>query len=164
MKQIAAVELERCYALADLLDTVPDKDFDIRCWVGRRELGRKTMLFGMIETHPGCGFAGCAIGWAAHCDIFPGFYIDSNGSIVYDPEPGRVYKQKNWHAVMTVMGINQDMAEYLFYPNGYKLDATPAMVAERLRRFASKIAAIRARDRRKVAAPVLVQRKLELVA
>ena len=81
---------------------------------------------------------------------------------------------------MAAMGIegqhtnarNSRFAEYLFYSHSYKTEPGPKRVAIRLRRFIRKIEGIRARDRRKMAAPMPsrnnveagVQRKLELVA
>ncbi len=158
MKQIAAVEVERCYALADLLDKVPDETFDLRSWVLWMPKDRQTRLFGLIETSPACGFAGCAMGWAAHARIFPGFYLH-NGNILYNPE-GRT-PSACWRAVSAVMGINLHIALYLFAAIKYKTHATPTMVADRLRRFARKIEAIRARGHHGQAPAV---RNLELIS
>lgn len=158
MKQIAAVELERCVALADLLETVPAKDFNMRGWVTQLPMPQKTMWFGLIKTSPGCGFAGCAMGWAAVEEIFPGFSARTNGCLIYEVD-GLGFQ--NWDAVRAVMGLNANMSHYLFAPDNYKVKATPEMVADRVRRFASKIAAIRARDRRRA---VVKRPKLELVA
>lgn len=157
MKQIAAVELERCVALADLLETVPAKDFNMRGWVTQLPMQPQTMLYGLIKTNPGCGFAGCAMGWAAVEGIFPDFYARTSGCLIYEVDDQRF---QNWDAVRAVMGLTPNMSHYLFAPNHYKTKATPAMVADRVRRFANKIAAIRARDRRRV---VVEQPKLELV-
>ena len=164
MKQIAAVELERFEALANLLDVVPAKDFYLRTWVQRIPTKRKMMMFGLVKIRPGCGFAGCAMGWAAHEKIIPGLELNGGG-LIYQKNGQRALI--NWEAVMAAMGIvgNAKFAEYLFYSPNYKIEPSPAMVAKRLRRFIRKIEAIRARDRRRALREhVTVQRKLELVA
>lgn len=160
MKQIAAVELERFEALADLLDIVPAKDFYLRTWVRSLPRIQTTKLFGLIETQRACGFAGCAIGWAAHEGIIPGLEL-SGGTVIFKRNDQKTLD--SWNAVMAAMGIQtQSFVQYLFYSDSYKTEPGPRVVAKRLRRFIGKIEAIRARDRRKIAAPV--QRKLELVA
>lgn len=160
MKRIAAVELERCVALADLLETVPAERFHMQGWVTQLPRGARKALFGLIEASPACGFAGCAMGWAAYEGIFPGFSATTTGGLIYEVGGRRPFE--NWEAARAVLGLNVNMSHYLFAADQYKVKPTPKMVADRVRRFSNKIAAIRARDRRKVAAPV--QSKLELVA
>jgi len=164
MKQIAAIKLERFVALANLLDAVPAKDFSLRKWVQRMPRVQRTMLFGLMEIQPACGFVGCAMGWAAHEKIIPGLELYDN-NLIYEENGQRALI--SWEAVMAAMGIvgNTKFAEYLFYSTSYKTDPPPARVAKRLRRFIRKIEAIRARDRRRaLREDVTVQRKLELVA
>lgn len=143
MKQIALVETARLTALAEFLDNdVPAQDFNLRAWILRTPKVRKTLLFGLIQTDPGCGFAGCAMGWAAYKGMFPGLAFDSGFRLVYNGT-------RNWAAVMTLMGINQNVAVFLFHPDKYKVKATPQMVASRIRRFVLRITAIRSRDQRR---------------
>lgn len=145
MKQIALVETARLTALAEYLDNdVPATDFNLRTWRHRRPKERKTILFGLIETDPGCGFAGCAMGWAAHSGMFPGLTFDNDGRLIYSGT-------RNWKAAMVLMGIEQNMAVFLFHPHRYKVNATPQTVAKRIRRLVLKITAIRARDQRRAA-------------
>lgn len=150
MKQIAGVETARLTALADYLDfEVPAADFDLRAWVGRLPMAPKTTLFGLVELDPGCGFAGCAMGWAGYSRLFPGFYACNDGSLRYYTPPHTFEPYKNWMAVHKLMGINDSVGAHLFCVSGYKVKATTAMVATRIRRFVAKIEAIRARDRRR---------------
>lgn len=143
MRQIAHVETARMTALAEYLDTdVPARDFDLRTWISRVPHKRKTILFGLIQTRPECGFAGCAMGWAAYSGMFPGFIACTDGTIQYRG-------QINFFAVMKLLGISYNMVVFLFHPKGYKVNATPEMVASRLRRLVVKIKAIRAREQRR---------------
>src|SRR4051812_40189361 len=144
MKQIANIEIIRLKALADLLDTVEDHEFTLEHWVQDHPRDRKTTLFGLIETDPGCGFAGCAMGWAAHQGIFPDFQVRRYGQ--HDVYYGNL---RDWDAVNAVLGFpkKSHMSLYLFGRLSYKTYASPALVAYRVRRFVAKIEAIRARDR-----------------
>lgn len=158
MKQIAMVETARLTALAEYLYTVPSQNFNLRSWVTRIPRKATTTLFGLIEISPGCGFAGCAMGWAAYSQIFPDFTVQSDGHLTYLKNG---LKCMDWDAAKAVLGLNSNMAYHLLSAKAYKITATPAMVADRLTRLVTKIEAIRARNRRRNApsAP-----KLELVA
>lgn len=147
MKQIAMVETARMSILADFLDTVPANDFHIEMWALRLPRPARTILFGLIETKPACGFAGCAVGWAVHSKLFPQLTWGGNGrSADYVAFEGSV----GFEATDKFFGINN--SSYFFHGERYITAPTPADVALRLRRFVSKIEAIRARDRRRVAA------------
>lgn len=132
MKQLSQVEIGRMRQLADLLEAVPPSSFTLDDWEAQPETPAKTMLFGLIELEPACGFSGCAMGWAAHSGLFPGLSID-DGVLVY-----RGYS--SFRAAAKVMGVTENVAHFLFDPSLYE-DACPEPgdVAERLRRFADKV-------------------------
>ena len=124
MKQLQQVEIARMRQLADLLLTVPPSQFDLKQWRAMPETPAKTLLFRLIEIAPACGFAGCAMGWAAHAKLFDGLYIDDEGSLVYNG-----FEQYRAAA-----------AEYLFSPALYRQGKNePGDVAYRLNRFANKV-------------------------
>jgi hypothetical protein len=141
MKQIANVEIIRLRAIADLLDDVQENQFDLKAWVTQRASPPITRFFGLIQTDPGCGFAGCAMGWAAHVELFPDFVFKS----------GKVHYRglTDFHATAAVIGTNYSMAMYLFHPEHYRPNPTTTIVATRIRRFVTKIEAIRRRDQRR---------------
>lgn len=143
MKQIDNVEIGRLKALTDLLDTVPIKQFDMDGWQIEAPRAPSHRFFGLIQTDPGCGFAGCAMGWAAHDAIIPGLYIE-HGVLKYH-HGGLILT--NFDAVEAATGLSYEMAVYLFHPKKYQVyPVTPEVVARRLRRFITKIEAIRRRD------------------
>lgn len=140
MKQIAAVNLVRLTHLADFLMTIPPEQFTLEVWVDQQEIKPKT-LFGLIQISSGCGFAGCAIGWATYKNMFPGFELKSGTPY---------YKGKySFEAIEAVFSINENNAYYFFHPDKYQISATPQMVAERIYRFCKKIETIRMRSRKK---------------
>ena len=135
MRQLSNVEIGRLRALAVLLDTVPAERFGLESWASRT-VGSE------------CGFAGCAVGWAAHSGIFPGLRFDTE--IKFGAVPSyadMAYKDRRWvwigwEAVVALFGINQHVAEFLFHLDFYykhPLGPTPRVVARRLRRFADKV-------------------------
>lgn len=156
MKQISNVEIVRLKAMANMLDTVHESEFNLSMWVKQLPQQPTTRLFGLVQTNPGCGFAGCAMGWAAHLQIFPGIGIGKRGHVVYRPpslgtnNATPTTELRAWDATMAVFGISRNMAYYLFSPDRYKMRATPATVSKRVRRLIAKIETIRARDRRRI--------------
>jgi hypothetical protein len=145
MKQIANVEVTRLKALAAMLDDVQENQFDLKAWVTR--VPRRARTFLGYKTDPGCGFAGCAMGWAAYNNLFPNFST-YDGQVYLKDASG--YPHRDWAAVMKLLGINHRMALYLFGHLSYKQHATTTAVADRIRRFVGKIEALRARDRRRI--------------
>lgn len=128
MKQLSNVEIGRLRALADLLDTVPAERFDLGGW-------------GWV-VHPAgseCGFAGCAVGWAARSRIFPGLRFNGM-DIIYEEDEKDIWE--GWVAVEVLFGLTFWSAGFLFDKSHY-LDhypeITPRVVARRLRRFADKV-------------------------
>lgn len=132
MKQLARVEIERMRQFADFLETVPPREFDLNEWEAREATAAKTMLFGLIKLEPACGFAGCAMGWAAHSNAFEGL-------ILIEGEP--VYKGfGGYRAAQKLLGIKSNAAHFLFGPERYAVDdPEPGHVAARLRKFADKV-------------------------
>lgn len=153
MKQISNVEIVRLRAIADLMDTIQPKRFNLNSWVTELPQPAKKFL-GLFQIEPECGFAGCAMGWAAHERLFANFTVKDHYPVYFDAHNK---KHTLWDAVTVLLGISSSMAIYLFGENQYKLFATPDMVSVRIRKFISKIEAIRARDRRRQAGekPVL---------
>src|SRR5882757_4896101 len=148
--QIAQVKKDRLLMLANLLDTVQENQFNLVTW-GAEERHYNKYLFGLIKIETGCGFSGCAMGWAAQSGIFPGLTWNNRsnfpyGSIMYRDSDSLLYE---WPAVKNLFGLNENMAFFLFSSSGYRVHATPSMVASRLRRLVKKIDDIRARDQRK---------------
>jgi hypothetical protein len=145
MKQLHKVEIEKMRQLADFLETVPPEEFDLSVWQLRAEQPRKTLLFGLIETNPGCGFAGCAMGWAAHSTLFPGLRltrIRGTARPYWEPSyRGHV----NWAAVELLFGLTVRFSAYLFRRARYKGHASPGQVADRLRAAAERIERWKAR-------------------
>lgn len=122
---------KRLLKLADFLETIPRKVFNIDRWETRPQTkpeGEK----------PGeCGFAGCAVGWAAHAKLFRGFRLSRNINIL--PQPS--YKGRTgFGAVEEVFGLTLTDAEDLFLCMGYPtarspLDPTPKEVARKIRKL-----------------------------
>lgn len=154
MRQVDAVKLDNIYRMADMLDEVKPWEFDLSRWVSQTPRAAKKFL-GLLTTDPGCGFAGCAMGWAAHQRIFSGLSLTFSN--VY-PHGAVTYIQNNcstangFTAAANIFSISYRSAEYFFHPQSYSvysvMEVSPAMVAARLRRFAAKIETIRARVKR----------------
>ena len=124
------VEIEKMRKLAEFLETVPPEDFDLSEWVEREQRDPKSILFGLVILRRACGFAGCAMGWAAHSGIFPGLRLTSDGeSITYAGLVG-------FEAVERLFGIGKNQSCFLFHSFRYEGHADPGHVAKRLRRFA----------------------------
>jgi hypothetical protein len=134
MKQLSNVEIGRLRALADLLDDVPPNRFDLDGWA--------------VQLNEGCGFAGCAVGWAAHSGIFPGLRFNTGidcgahascVDVIYEEDEKDIWK--GWVAVEVLFGLTFRSAGFLFSLDHYPdfLGPTPRVVARRLRRFADKV-------------------------
>ena len=146
MKQLDRVEIGKMRQLADFLETVPPNDFDLRVWEKRAARSRRVALFGLIERDPGCGFAGCAVGWAAYSGLFPGLTMSMNTKDYKVAAREPVYRgQTNWAAVMRLLGLSKNFTHFLFSGDFYKTRATPGMVADRLRAAADRIESLRTR-------------------
>lgn len=68
-------KVANCKALADYLETVPDKNFDMDTWLQVK--------------NSSCGTVGCALGWAALGNIIPGLQWGVKRE-AYDPKTGSI--------------------------------------------------------------------------
>lgn len=104
----------RLAALADLLDTVKDEQFDLGEWVAME---------------PGCGTVACACGWAGLSPAFikQGFFLTDHGIPAFEGNRGV-------SAVTAFFGVGPRQFTYLFtrleYPEG---QWGPKDVAARIR-------------------------------
>lgn len=156
------VDTEKLLQLADYLETVPPESFDLDGWVIQDERAAipPTMFCGIIpitKGDPGCGFAGCALGWAAHSGLFPGLtlqnrvpvyrgasqYASADRLFGFDqatPKRNRLkHHRRDDYEYMTSMSL------FLFCPSMYKRGSEPAQVADRIRRVVAKLHARRVR-------------------
>lgn len=116
---------ERLLKLADFLETVPEQAFTLDAWEARAASKPEG------DKQGECGFAGCAMGWAAHAKLFPGLILE-NGSPVYRVND---YVRLGFGAAEVVFDIPFSSAVWLFYRQHYTVDPTPADVAQRIRTF-----------------------------
>jgi hypothetical protein len=123
------IRTDRLLKLADFLETVPRKAFDISSWVS----SKATMPEG--ERPGDCGFAGCAMGWAAHAKLFRGLTMERGYIIDYPAYRGF----DGFEAAMTLFSIGDSEATSLFDIGGYESrNPTPKTVAKRIRKFVAE--------------------------
>ncbi len=103
--------------LADYLaNEVPVERFDMRIWASNRS----------------CGFAGCALGWAAQNEQLKEAGLRTHGRDVY------FRKVSGLEAAMEFFGISGSTASRLFLPTSYMEDhVTPTRVANRIHELLS---------------------------
>lgn len=128
---------DRLLKLADFLETVPRRSFEIRWWQKRPATKPE-------GTHQGeCGFAGCAVGWAAHAKLFRGLRLAQHGdggtdaTPIYDGDEGMpaVARLFDLPTVGDYFKVCPD-ASCLFEAESYDGHrATPLQVARRIRKF-----------------------------
>lgn len=135
---------KRLLKLADFLETVPRRAFNIDSW----QSGTPDKPEG---DRPGeCGFAGCAVGWAVHQKMFRGLHFgDTNKRVpessvfpgdaqnsydIYFSEKGAAQKE-GYDAAAHVFGLDGYDTRFLFSPNEYSDNPTPKQVAKRIRKF-----------------------------
>lgn len=133
------VDTAKLRKLADFLDTLPDDRFTLSNWGYSKVVYGPRFTLGSLRIGKkpiGCGFVGCAMGWAAHEGLFEGLEFDISGLVTYGGEGG-------FSAAMKLFGISQRTAVHLFAQSSYRYwyykQITPAMVTSRMRRFADKI-------------------------
>lgn len=139
---------KRLLKLADFLDTVPKKLFDLETFanIDLDSDGCEVALDKMKKFEPKCGATACAMGWCP--TIFPKlikwYRLDVNswdgnieyGVVLKEQEKGKEFR--NFKAAEKLFGLNTDEAEYLFQPSrypSYGKNATPKSVAKRIRKF-----------------------------
>lgn len=117
----------RLLKLAAFLRTVPRKAFAIDHWV-------TTEATKPEGVRPGdCGFAGCAMGWAAHAKLFRGLELNM---FAEQPVEIRYKGEEGFSAAAKLFDIQYFEAKELFSPNFYiGLKGTPAQVAKRIERL-----------------------------
>lgn len=115
-----AINAKRLLKLADYLETVKPALFRLD-------------VFGYEQE---CGFAGCAVGWAAHAKLFAGLKFETCLGPIYQGASG-------WEAVAKVFGFSVDDpdgfisidAKNLFHDSAYPPHPKPNTVAKRIRKF-----------------------------
>lgn len=119
------INAERLLKLADYLETVPRDHFNMSKW---------------SEDKPsGCGFSGCAIGWAAHGKLFPGLsLVRVRKPVTQNFHPryvkrGRVRGTTGFRGVGVCFSISAWQASRLFTED--RISKTPKQVAKRIRQF-----------------------------
>lgn len=138
---LETVETGKLLQLADFLETVPPEDFTLEYWQERAQKD-PTFWLGVFPRDPGCGFAGCAMGWAAHSGLFPEFRL---ASVASGPNKRRRIMSPTYKglvgldAVDALLGLSGWLTEHLFMESSYKRcggAASPGAVARRARRLA----------------------------
>lgn len=126
---------QRLLKLADLLERVPAENFTIKRWV-EHEGGP------FNAKAPGsCGFAGCAMGWAAHAKLFPDLRVASGYGyeLAHDGKP-----MPSIEAAMNTFKLEIADARRLFLEEAYRSgNPRPATVARRIRAFVKSNGSIR---------------------
>lgn len=118
----------RLLKLADYLETVPSKAFDMNTWAEHSE-----------GSPVRCGFIGCAIGWAAHGRLFRGLRSKRIPPDEYGTGPDwRLSFSEDcieeWG--MDHFALSLSKFEYLFVPRTHEhIAATPKQEAKRIREF-----------------------------
>jgi len=111
---------KRLLTLANVLDSVPDEQFDIN-------------LFWEGKPHD-CGFVGCALGWATTIPEFAKAGFGRDEGLGYPIFGG----QTSISAGASFFGLDYDDAYLMFMPVGYRelyRPATAKDVADKIRRF-----------------------------
>jgi hypothetical protein len=124
--------------LADFLERIPPDRFYMEEW----ETDSAERNFdGTFD----CGFAGCALGWAAHANLIYGLHMEDSSVHFHKwsdvwPEEFSIYE--GFAAAMEAFEIDSTLARHLFdprqYPQSYSkggksIRIKPSDVAERIR-------------------------------
>jgi hypothetical protein len=161
MYTIHTVDVPKLRLLANLLDTVPSSKFEITTW---GEITKPTLFQRLFKSRE-CGFAGCAIGWAAHSGIFPELSLSymsiGNNTLIGVPTYDGFNSSE---AICSLFQISNKIVNMLFFQQAYdKMDVTPDMVASRINRFCDKIEFMRASARVKVDITEVVQQQIQKI-
>lgn len=128
---------ERLNKLADFLDTVPERKFDLDTWRvnadGKEVFDESTDDEQLLNFD--CGTSGCAIGWAC---AMPEFKAQGLTWGLWGPT---VPNYDGWDAVMDFFDLKRADATYLFESESYDYDVDedtkPSDVAARIRELAA---------------------------
>lgn len=115
--------------LADFLDKIPRDRFNLREWEDSEFVDNVSPFDGSFE----CGFAGCAVGWAAHANLIPGLTL--RDSTVYYTKAGDDFPHEGFRAIAFALEITSQQANELFHPRYYTVSHNPTIVAKRIREF-----------------------------
>jgi len=151
-----ATAIRRLNKLADFLDTVPPKQFNINRWFETDvEADHKLHLYKNSKNVPvkqyierrhkednECGAAACAFGWACTIPSFKKAGLKMVGMIGefeprYTAKDGQVFH--NFSAAEQFFGINYETAEYLFDPTCYIAPPSAKGVARRIRSVVAQL-------------------------
>lgn len=114
------MQTDRLLRLADFLETVPEKSFDMR-------------VFG--EDEAPCGFSGCALGWAAHAKLFPELAWENGDFLVNgEDDQGDVVKTATIVFGDGSRAEGDEIYDGCFAEHDHRGD-TPKQTAERIRQF-----------------------------
>lgn len=122
---------KRLLKLADFLDTVPRRSFNMDNWVTREATGPEG------DTPGECGFAGCALGWAAHGKLFAQLRLDGCNRPTYRRTPGSRLVARHFSAAVELFDIESSDADHLF-GNWFGRAVTPHQEARRIREFVAR--------------------------
>ncbi len=128
------VRKNRLLKLADFLENVPRKTFDLEHWLQQKGLA------------PKCNTTACAVGWACSIPSFrkAGFRIDidnrGGGKPVFKNTYKKTPKYTGWAAVDKFFDVERGDSESLFSCRQYLIygtnrKTTPKQVASRIRKF-----------------------------
>jgi hypothetical protein len=137
MKQLQRVDIAKLKTLAKFLETVPVDQFDLGDW----ELSpyKPAKKFGPFTIQKECGFAGCAMGWAAHAKLFDGFRFDRFDDIDEDPDVQYGDLYFGWDAVASLFNLKERQCFFLFAEPSYDDRPPSREVANRIHKFVKKI-------------------------
>lgn len=119
---------KRLLKLADFLETVPRRAFNMDYWVAREATKPEGKAPGS------CGFAGCAMGWAQHAKLFRG--LELGESWVGEQTP-TFNGATGFEAAAQLFSIDHGNSRFLFGSDSYGaiVNPTPKQVAKRIRKF-----------------------------
>jgi hypothetical protein len=125
------------HKMADMLDGIPAQEFNLNRWGEDIRPGFIRRMLG----HSECGFAGCAMGWAAHMKTFDGLTLDAD---YYSDGYGILYADKDhpeitydgYVAAAKLFNISVTVAAFFFSPASYtQRRVKPSDVANRIREY-----------------------------
>ena len=123
--------IQRLLMLADFLETVPEKKFDINVW--RRDKNSWDISDGNLITE--CGTVACAVGWACALPEFQKMGLWYDLYPIYQI-PGTEMKYEAWDAIQQFFDLDLGQSLYLFHSSAYgKVYGTRENVVSRIREY-----------------------------